>query len=57
MITSDALMQIMLRGTTRVVGQASSTAGLTQMSHFLDRLTFFRKQVDTFSDGHGIVDE
>ena len=25
------------------------------MSHFLDRLTFFRKQVDTFSNGHGIV--
>ena len=25
------------------------------MSHFLDRLTFFRKQVDTFSDGHGVV--
>jgi len=25
------------------------------MSHFLDRLTFFKKQVDTFSDGHGIV--
>ncbi|WP_018263885.1 nitrate reductase subunit alpha [Methylobacterium sp. WSM2598] len=25
------------------------------MSHFLDRLTFFRKTVDTFSDGHGIV--
>ena len=27
------------------------------MSHFLDRLTFFRKQVDTFADGHGIVTE
>ena len=25
------------------------------MSHFLDRLTFFKQQVDTFSDGHGIV--
>ncbi|ESR25757.1 nitrate reductase subunit alpha [Lutibaculum baratangense] len=25
------------------------------MSHFLDRLTFFEKDVDTFSDGHGIV--
>jgi nitrate reductase alpha subunit len=25
------------------------------MSHFLDRLTFFRKQVDTFANGHGIV--
>jgi nitrate reductase alpha subunit len=25
------------------------------MSHFLDRLTFFTKQVDTFSNGHGIV--
>ena len=25
------------------------------MSHFLDRLTFFRKRVDTFSDRHGIV--
>ncbi len=25
------------------------------MSHFLDRLTFFRKNVDTFSGGHGIV--
>ncbi len=25
------------------------------MSHFLDRLTFFRKTVDSFSDGHGIV--
>ena len=25
------------------------------MSHFLDRLTFFTKSVDTFSDGHGIV--
>lgn len=25
------------------------------MSHFLDRLTFFRKNVDSFSDGHGIV--
>ncbi|MGE3872074.1 MAG: nitrate reductase subunit alpha [Parvibaculaceae bacterium] len=25
------------------------------MSHFLDRLTFFRKTVDEFSDGHGIV--
>ena len=25
------------------------------MSHFLDRLTFFKKQVDTFSNGHGIV--
>ncbi|MFS8115136.1 nitrate reductase subunit alpha [Rhizobium jaguaris] len=25
------------------------------MSHFLDRLTFFRKNVDQFSNGHGIV--
>ncbi|MBB5695280.1 nitrate reductase subunit alpha [Muricoccus pecuniae] len=25
------------------------------MSHFLDRLTFFKKQVDTFADGHGVV--
>ncbi|CAH1690685.1 nitrate reductase A subunit alpha [Hyphomicrobiales bacterium] len=25
------------------------------MSHFLDRLTFFRKNVETFSDGHGVV--
>ncbi|MEW6644909.1 MAG: nitrate reductase subunit alpha [Pseudomonadota bacterium] len=25
------------------------------MSHFLDRLTFFHKNVDQFSDGHGIV--
>jgi nitrate reductase alpha subunit len=25
------------------------------MSHFLDRLTFFRKELATFSDGHGIV--
>ena len=25
------------------------------MSHFLDRLTFFRKNVGEFSDGHGIV--
>jgi nitrate reductase alpha subunit len=25
------------------------------MSHFLDRLTFFKRTVDTFSDGHGIV--
>ena len=25
------------------------------MSHFLDRLTFFRKKVDTFSNGHGIT--
>jgi nitrate reductase alpha subunit len=25
------------------------------MSHFLDRLTFFSKQVGTFADGHGIV--
>jgi nitrate reductase alpha subunit len=25
------------------------------MSHFLDRLTFFRKTVGDFSDGHGIV--
>ncbi|HML27302.1 MAG TPA: nitrate reductase subunit alpha [Hyphomicrobium sp.] len=25
------------------------------MSHFLDRLTFFRRTVDEFSDGHGIV--
>jgi nitrate reductase alpha subunit len=25
------------------------------MSHFLDRLSFFRRQVDTFADGHGIV--
>ncbi|NLH81973.1 MAG: nitrate reductase subunit alpha, partial [Phyllobacteriaceae bacterium] len=25
------------------------------MSHFLDRLTFFKKNVDTFSDGHGVV--
>ena len=25
------------------------------MSHFLDRLTFFRRTVDTFADGHGIV--
>ncbi len=25
------------------------------MSQFLDRLTFFRKTVDSFSDGHGIV--
>ena len=24
------------------------------MSHFLDRLTFFKKNVDSFSDGHGI---
>ena len=27
------------------------------MSHFLDRLTFFRKTVEPFSDGHGIVTE
>ena len=25
------------------------------MSHFLDRLTFFKRQVGTFSNGHGIV--
>src|ERR1700694_3095443 len=25
------------------------------MSHFLDRLTFFNRVVDNFSDGHGIV--
>ncbi|HME22158.1 MAG TPA: nitrate reductase subunit alpha [Acetobacteraceae bacterium] len=25
------------------------------MSHFLDRLTFFRKTVDTFAGGHGVV--
>ena len=25
------------------------------MSHFLDRLMFFKKDVGTFSDGHGIV--
>ena len=25
------------------------------MSHFLDRLTFFRRASETFSDGHGIV--
>ncbi len=25
------------------------------MSHFLDRLNFFKKITDTFSDGHGIV--
>jgi nitrate reductase alpha subunit len=25
------------------------------MSHFLDRLQFFRKNVETFSDGHGVV--
>ncbi|MBE7198995.1 MAG: nitrate reductase subunit alpha, partial [Parafilimonas terrae] len=25
------------------------------MSHFLDRLTFLRKNVDTFANGHGIV--
>ena len=25
------------------------------MSHFLDRLLFFRKNVDTFSSGHGVV--
>jgi nitrate reductase / nitrite oxidoreductase, alpha subunit len=25
------------------------------MSHFLDRLTFLRKNVDTFSNGHGVV--
>ncbi|MCC6469003.1 MAG: nitrate reductase subunit alpha [Alphaproteobacteria bacterium] len=25
------------------------------MSHFLDRLMFLRKNIDTFSDGHGVV--
>ncbi|HVJ35020.1 MAG TPA: nitrate reductase subunit alpha [Terriglobia bacterium] len=25
------------------------------MSHFLDRLTFFRKNIASFSDGHGVV--
>ncbi|GAA5523669.1 respiratory nitrate reductase 1 alpha chain [Microbulbifer aestuariivivens] len=25
------------------------------MSHFLDRLTFFRQRTETFSDGHGMV--
>ena len=25
------------------------------MSHFLDRLTFFKKTVSEFSDGHGAV--
>ncbi len=25
------------------------------MSYFLDRLTFFNRTVDTFSDGHGVV--
>ncbi len=25
------------------------------MSHFLDRLTFFRRKVEPFSNGHGIV--
>ena len=29
--------------------------GLRTMSHFLDRLTFFNRTVDDFSDGHGIV--
>ena len=25
------------------------------MSHFLDRLTYFRRARETFSDGHGIT--
>jgi nitrate reductase alpha subunit len=25
------------------------------MSHFIDRLTFFRKQMETFADGHGVT--
>ncbi|HXH03311.1 MAG TPA: hypothetical protein VNN09_08325 [Candidatus Competibacteraceae bacterium] len=25
------------------------------MSHFLDRLTFFRKVQDTFAGGHGVL--
>ena len=25
------------------------------MSHFLDRLTYFRRQREKFSDGHGIT--
>src|SRR5271166_710156 len=29
--------------------------GSPRMSHFLDRLTFFRKQVGTFAGAHGIV--
>ena len=29
--------------------------GIRTMSHFLDRLTFFNRVVDDFSDGHGIV--
>ena len=35
--------------------RAESPRKTQAMSHFLDRLTFFRKNVDTFSGGHGIV--
>ena len=33
----------------------SFTTGHATMSHFLDRLTFFNKAVEPFSDGHGIT--
>ena len=42
--------------TTGWVGLATRLQSATTCkSHFLDRLTFFKKQVDTFADGHGIV--
>jgi nitrate reductase / nitrite oxidoreductase, alpha subunit len=31
------------------------SAGIFSMSQFLDRLTFFKKQVGTFANGHGVV--
>jgi hypothetical protein len=39
----------------RVIAAVQTRREPPSMSHFLDRLTFFKKQVDTFSDGHGIV--
>ena len=42
---------------TRLINQCAEhlpTDGFP-MSHFLDRLTFFRQRTEKFSDGHGIA--
>ncbi len=49
------LLRDIERGGPRFLPPRSRRSKESIMSHFLDRLTFFKRVVDDFSDGHGIV--
>jgi nitrate reductase alpha subunit len=55
MLTRTRPPMVMTFSGATPAGEAATRGMNPGMSHFLDRLTFFKKQVDTFADGHGIV--